>query len=451
MKWLKRTLAALAALLAIAAAAPFFIPLDDYIPRIEQEASARLGEQVSIKRVSFGVLPLPHVSIDGIAVGTTGDFSIGKVVVFPDLFSLLQSTKVIRRIEIDALALTRKAIEKIPRWAGADAAQSPQASAPVRVEQLRLKDALVNFGKASLGPFDARISLGSDGAAQDASIATADGKLKALIKPENATYLLELSATSWTLPAGPALVFDELNIKGVATPADVKLGEISARLYGGRVGGTAALNWRKGLKLSGKLDIRHMELQHVAALLSPDARVSGKLDAQPTFSASAQSAARLMHALRLATRFEVKNGTLHGVDIEKAATRLLKQETSGGETRFEQLSGHLLLERGDYRFTQLEIASGALAADGHVNISAKKELSGRINAQLKAVGTSTGVPLKVAGTLDAPLLYPTGGTMAGAAAGTAIMGPGLGTTVGAKVGSWVEGLFDKEDSSKPRK
>jgi hypothetical protein len=158
-----------------------------------------------------------------------------------------------------------------------------------------------------------------------------------------------------------------------------------------------------------------------------------------------------MHALRLATHFEVKNGTLNGVDIEKAATHLFKQGTSGGETRFEQLSGHLLLERGDYRFTQLKIASGALAADGHVTISAKKELSGRINAEVKAVGTSTGVPLNVAGTLDTPLLYPTGGTMAGAAAGTAIMGPGIGTTVGAKVGGWVEGLFDKKEPAKPAK
>jgi len=34
MKWLRRTLIALAVLLVIAAAVPFFISLDDYIPRI---------------------------------------------------------------------------------------------------------------------------------------------------------------------------------------------------------------------------------------------------------------------------------------------------------------------------------------------------------------------------------------------------------------------------------
>jgi len=34
--------------------------------------------------------------------------------------------------------------------------------------------------------------------------------------------------------------------------------------------------------------------------------------------------------------------------------------------------------------------------------------------------------------------------MAGAALGTAVMGPGVGTSVGAKVGGWVDDLFGKK-------
>jgi hypothetical protein len=49
------------------------------------------------------------------------------------------------------------------------------------------------------------------------------------------------------------------------------------------------------------------------------------------------------------------------------------------------------------------------------------------------------------------LLYPTAGTIAGAAAGTAILGPGFGTTAGAKVGGWAEGLFHKKDENQPKK
>ena len=446
MKWLKPVLIALAVLLAIAAALPFFISLDDYIPRIEKAASARLQEPVSIKSIKFSALPLPHVTVDGITVGTTDDVKLGKVRVTPDLFSLLQSTRVIKSIEIDSLALTQKAIDKIPAWTKSDDAAPPQ----VRVESIHLNNATANLGKASFGPFDARVSLDSKGEPGEASITTQDGKFKVLIKPDKSKYLIDASAKAWTLPVEPALVFDELIIKGVATLHDADLGEVSARLYGGTATGKMTIGWQKGLQLAGNLDVSQVETQQLAALLSPGAHVSGKLSAKPVFSAAAASADQIMQALRLETLFNVQNGALHGIDIQKAATNLIKQGSTGGETRFEHLSGHLVMEHGGYRFTQLKIASGALGVEGNVSISPKKELSGRISAQVHAAGTSANVPLNVGGTVGAPLLYPTGGTMAGAAVGTVMLGPGFGTSVGAKVGGWTEGLFGNKDE-KPKK
>ena len=450
MKWLKRILIALAPLLAIAVALPFFVSLDDYIPQIEKEVSARINEPVSIKSITFSALPLPHVTLDGITVGTTDDITLGKVRITPDLFSLLQSTKVIKIIEIDSLALTQKAIDKIPAWSKPDAAESPQQPPPVRVESIRLNGALVNFGKTGFGPFDARVSLNGNGEPEDASIATLDGKLTALIKPDQSTYLIDARAKAWILPADPAIVFDELIVKGVATLHDANLSQVSAKLYGGTAEGKATASWQKGFQLNGNLDVSEMEMQKIASMLSSTTHVSGKLSAKPVFSASAESADQLIHALRLELPFSVQNGVLHGIDIQKAATGMIKQGATGGETRFDPLSGHLVMEQGGFRFTQLKIASGALAADGAVNVSPKNELSGRINAQVKALGASTDVPLNVGGTVDAPLLYPTGGTMAGAAVGTVMLGPGFGTSVGAKVGGWAEGLFGKKEEKKQK-
>lgn len=451
MKWIKRILVALAVLLVIVVALPFFISLNKYIPQIEKEASAQFKEPVSIKSIRLTVLPLPHVTVDGITLGATDDIKLGKVQVIPDVFSLLQPTRVIKSIEIDSLALTQKGIDKILALAKPDAAKLPQQPPPIRVERILLNNARANFGKMSFGPFDARASLNSTGEAEEASIATQDGKLRVIIKSDESKYLIDASAKAWTLPAGPALVFDELAIRGVVTSNDANLGDIRAKLYGGTAIGKTTIIWKKGLKLSGNLDIRQVEMKKIASMLSPGTHVSGKLSAKPVFSASATSADQLRNALRLETFFNVRDGVIHGVDIQKAATSQIKQGAAGGETRFEQLSGHVAMERGGYRFTQLKIASGALAVDGNVNVSPKKELSGRINAQVKALGTSANAPLNVAGTVAAPLLYPTGGTMAGAAVGTAILGPGFGTSVGAKVGGWVEGLFDKKEEKKPKK
>lgn len=41
--------------------------------------------------------------------------------------------------------------------------------------------------------------------------------------------------------------------------------------------------------------------------------------------------------------------------------------------------------------------------------------------------------------------------MAGAAVGTAILGPGFGTSVGAKLGGWAEDLFGRKEEKKPAK
>jgi len=446
MKWLKRVLITLVALLAIAIAVPFFVTLDDYIPRIEKEVTAKLKEPVSIKSIKFVALPLPHVTVDGITVGKAGDVKVGKVTATPDLFSLLSATKVIRSIEIKSLVLTQKAIDKIPVWSKTDDAKSP---ALVRIESIRLDDALLKLDKASFGPFDARVNLDPKGEPEDASITTQDGKLKIFVKPGKSNYLIDATAKAWKAPVGPAILFDELIVKGVATLNDASFSQVSAKLYGGTITGNATAGWLKGLQIKGNLDINQVELKSLVPLLAPGTNMSGKLNAKPVFSAAAATANQLANALRLETSFNVRDGVLHGVDIQKAATNLIKKDSGGGETRFDVLSGHLVMEREAQRFTDLKIVSGALGADGNVNISARKELSGRINASLKAGKiTAANVPLNVSGTVEHPMLLPTGATMAGAAVGTAILGPGVGTSIGMKAGQFAEKLFGRKEENK---
>ncbi|MBI1174355.1 MAG: AsmA family protein [Sideroxydans sp.] len=449
MKWLKRFVLLLAVLLAVAVALPFFITLDDYIPQIEKEVSASIQQPVTIKSIRFGALPLPHITVEGIKVGTDNNIQLGKIKLTPDLFSLLQPPRVITRIDIDSMTLTRNALMQIQAWRKSGSTSPPQQPPQFRIENILLHNARIDLDKTAFGPFEASVSLDGKGVPRNVSIATQDGKLKLHIKVAKSKYLIDASAKSWRLPLGPALMFDDLSIKGTATANDARFDEIRAGLYGGSVTGKTTLAWQQGLQLRGKFDISHLELQPVTALLSPGTRISGKLDAAPVFSAAAASADRLTEALRLETPFDIQNGILNGVDIEKAATSMSKQGSSGGETRFQQLSGHLLREHGGYAFTQLRITSGSIAVvDGNVNISPKQALSGRIQTRLAAVGD---IPLNVGGTVDKPMLYPTGGTMTGAAIGTVILGPGLGTSLGAKVGGWAEGLFGKQKKGAPPK
>ena len=453
MKWLKWGGVVLGVIILILAIVPFFISLDDYIPQIEREISARINDPVKIGSLRARGLPLPHVTVTGIAVGKTGDIQVGEVKITPELMSLLASTKVIRSIEIQKLVMTQGAVDKIPLWTQTDAKPGAPAEPPaVRVESIRLDDALLKLENAAFGPFDARLILDGEGNLERASLNTTDGRLKALITPERATYIIDATAKEWKLPIGAAILFEELNLKGVATTRDATFSEVRAKLYGGSVTGNLHFSWQKGLRLRGAAEVNQVEIGALLQALGKPKSMSGKLTASPEFSANAPQADQVADHFRLKTPFDIQNGVLHGVDISKAATTLISKDAGkGGETRFDKLSGHLAMSRGTRRLTQLNIVSGSLAADGNVTISPKDTLSGRINANVKAVRLATGsVPLNVSGTLDHPLVYPTGGTVAGAAAGTAVLGPGVGTAVGAKVGQWTEGLFGKKEEKKKK-
>ena len=446
MKWLKRIGLVVGILVLILVVVPFFVSLNDYIPQIEKEASARLKEPVKIKSLHLALLPVPHLTVNGITVGDGDMLTLGKVTVTPDLWSLTSTPKVLRSIEVEKLVLTQAGVDRIPAWTASDPNEPPA----VRIGSVKLDDATVKLAKATFGPFDARLKLTGEGTLDSASFTTQDEKLKAVVTPDKGKYLIDASAKGWKVPVGPAILFDELNVKGVATLKNASFDDVRAKLYGGTVAGKAAVEWEKGLQLKGNLDVRQVDIRPVLQALGRPASVSGRLTARPVFSARAASVDQIPAVLRLETSFEVQGGVLHGMDIGKAATMLVSKDgAKGGETRFDRLSGHLVLDRGTRRLTKLDIASGSLSANGNVTASPRDELSGRINAKVSAVSVASAtVPLNVSGTVQSPVLFPTGGSVAGAAIGTAVAGP-LGTAVGSKVGQWTEGLFgSKEDPKK---
>jgi hypothetical protein len=112
---------------------------------------------------------------------------------------------------------------------------------------------------------------------------------------------------------------------------------------------------------------------------------------------------------------------------------------------FDELTGTLDTQSGDegirLRYTGLQARSGLLTASGSATVF-NRRLNGE--AAIDLVDGVVGVPFKLAGTLDDPQLSLTGGALAGAAVGTAVL-PGVGTAIGARIGQQVEKLLGGED------
>ncbi|MDB5925048.1 MAG: hypothetical protein JWN13_3984 [Betaproteobacteria bacterium] len=440
MNWLKRIGVTFIALVAVVAVVPLFISLNGYIPLVEKEAAAMLGEPVSIESLHASAFPIPHARIDGIVIGESEDIKIGKVTFTPALWSLLRSEKIIRRVDVENLAISQKAFGIL-----AALTQQKSGSANIRVEKIQIHAATVRLEQSSFGPFDLRVQLSSPGEPGELLLTTQDGTLKARAVPDGERYTLAIAARGWSPPLGPAIRFDKLDIKGVAHSKGADLTDISGKLYGGTLAGKMRITAGKELALRGNLELQQIELKQAVALVSPKTRVSGRLDAKPVFTSHAKNAAQLGEALRLETPFTVHDGVLYGFDLKSAAASFGRQGSGGGQTRFGDLAGHLLMERGAYRLTDLKIASSGVAARGNVTIAASKALSGQLNTNVSAIGKAVSIPLVVGGTLDSPLLYPNPTALAGAAAGTVLL-PGVGTAAGAKLGEFVDGLFGKARS-----
>ena len=160
-----------------------------------------------------------------------------------------------------------------------------------------------------------------------------------------------------------------------------------------------------------------------------------------SFSSTAPKADALAEMLLLDTDFEIAEGVLRKVDLAAAARSVFgKRDNKGGETRFEQLTGHLGIDQDGYHFYDLSIVSGLLKAEGEVSISRSKALSGEITAEVRGTASLIATPLAISGSIDNPVVLPTKAALAGAAVGTAIL-PGIGTALGAKAGQLTKRLF----------
>jgi hypothetical protein len=450
MKRHKRTFIVLSVLLLIAGVLPFLIPLNASIPAIERQATASLRQPVTIERVGFTLLPLPALTAGGIVIGKAQEIKIADINVNPDWLSLLKSVKVIDGVKVDGIEITQAGIGMLAVL-GEDLAASSATTPAARLEdgEIKLNKVLLKLEGATAGPFNVVAQFNDAGLLAALTAASADGNLKVVLDPDPAGFRIAASGKDWQLPTARPIKFDELAIAGIADGKHIELSKIEGRLYQGVFTGRARMTWASGMQLTGHVDAAQLDLASLVPVIAPKVKMAGRLNAKTEFSALFKEVQEFSNALRIRSDFSIQDGIYYGLDIAQAATSFLKSGSTGGETKFNQLSGKLARTQGAYQFSNLKISSGLLAANGNVSISPREELSGRINAKV-LTAKSPSIPLNVTGTLANPVLFPTRAAMAGAAIGT-IMMPGVGTGVGIKAGDFIDNLFGGGEEKKKKK
>ena len=246
------------------------------------------------------------------------------------------------------------------------------------------------------------------------------------------------------------LVFDQIKARVAVQPEHLELNALEARLYGGKLSGKMSIN-RKDTVLAAEVAVNGIAMQSLVEALTNEVLFTGNMDGAAKFSMRLDEFERFPENLQLAGNFHLRNGVLTKVDLVQAASNLGKANTAGGTTRFDDLTGLLNVDASGYHFRKLKIVSGALNAEGRVDVSPSLQLGGMLDTEVKGTAGLVSMPMVVSGTLNNPVVRPSKSALAGAAVGTAILGPGLGTAVGIKIGGFLNKLFGKNDDKSSNK
>lgn len=444
-KWKRPALIALI-ILGILLIVPFLIPMSAYTRQAEQMATAKLGVPVKLESMRLAILPTPRINVSGIVIGGNEEVRVDDVAVVPAMSSLFSETKVLSRVKVDKPVIKQAAMDILD--ALSKDTGEPEKPAAVSVREIEIIDGLLVWPDMALPEFDAEIAITEANKPERAVIETTDGKLKLNLTPQDKTQAITLTANDWIVPFGAPLLVNQLKAEMVLHENALQITQLDASLYQGKVTGSANLDWAKDWRLNGKLKIDNLSVKEPASIMSKGTHVSGLLFSNGTFHAKAREPAALADQLNAGFNFNVKDGVLYGVDLTKAASLLLRQGQQGGETQFDEFSGIAQVNGKQYRFKDLKISSGLMAASGNVKIAPNKTLDGLAKVKMKNTATLAEIPLQISGTLQDPVVRPTKAALAGAAAGAAVGGP-LGAGLGIKAAEGVEklrkGLFGSDE------
>jgi hypothetical protein len=243
------------------------------------------------------------------------------------------------------------------------------------------------------------VNFDGQGHFSKAVLKSLDGRLSMELQPRQSRWQIALAIKEGYVPLLPDILFKELSVKGELGVGEIKFHEIDGRLYGGLLTGSAHLTWLKGWQMQGLVNVKAMELHNVL----PQFGIAGEMDGDANFTLHGEKFPHLAKAPHLDGKFLVKKGMINTIDMIETSRMPTRKGASTGRTHFDELSGVLQIDNNKQHVRQLKISAGVMSANGYVDVAANKQLSGRINVELKIRADLGSVPLLLSGTLIEPV------------------------------------------------
>ncbi len=378
---------------ALVAALPYFWPMQDYVAQIEKNISAQLLQPVHIGHLKAAFFPLPKLELQDVSVGRSQEMKADNVVLNFGISALFSEVKAISKIEIDNLRLSSESFDKALGWvhaAGGD------AHYPVALMVLR--HANVSGEGLNLPPINGSADMDAQGHFTKVALSSEDGKLGLELKRQQSRWQASLNIKESNLPMLPGILFNEFNARGEVGEGFASFNEIDGRMYGGVLTGDANLSWKNGWQLQGRMSVKRLELQKAL----PQFGIEGEMDGETSFKMNEAKLHQLANTLHMDGNFVVWKGVINNIDMVETVTN--RKGAIGGRTHFDQMIGLLQADSSGQHLRQVKISAGVMSANGFIDVSPDRQLSGRLSIDLKMRAGMGSVPLSLGGVAGKPVL-----------------------------------------------
>jgi len=463
------------------------VPLDSYLAQTEQTLSAQLGAPVHIRKMRFGALPLPHLILQNARLGTDNEYiAAASIEIRPDWRALTQGDFVIKRIHLHEGSAHATQISKLVSHLSA----AHSGGGNFELQALGFSGMQLLLPDHTLDAVEGNLKFSADGKLEHAWFGLDGRKLTAvLLAKKSAGFNLKLQAVEWTPVFAPQFVLKNLKVDGdlsisdsqpefsgniklgqlatklsfseretqlildqietgiVLSPQEITLQPLTANFSGGTLSGNIQFN-RASARLSGNVHSENVALEPLMQFLFNQSRFSGNLESTIDFSLPTQTDQPLHEQLEFSANYIIRNGVLKDIDLVEAAKNPGASKNVTGSTAFDTLSGLVKGDASGYHFEPVQIASGLLDAQGGVSMSHELALAGWLDVDVKNTVGLVSMPMNISGTLSEPVVRPSKSAIAGAAVGTAVLGP-LGTALGVKIGGFINRHMNNTPKQKP--
>jgi hypothetical protein len=383
-------------------------PYTHYLPEVEAALAKSAGRPASVEGMRVSFYPKPGLLLRNVRLGGESAkdvLRVSELRLQPDLGTLLSAKLIFREVELRGFTLSAETIASLSTMLESTA-REPNGSGVMHVAAA---DAEISFAGLALGEMNGNLELAADGSLHALSLQSTDRSLQVELQPSARGVAVRLEGIGWRPSERSPYFFSSLNLQGNVVGRIFTIDTLELRIFDGLVRGATILHADPQPSMAGEIAFERINAMKMGEALGIGGQFEGDATGKLRFVAMSQAWSTVLSSLQATGEFSMHRGSLGGIDLPEAVRRVsTTPATLGGRTRFEDLSGGIVLTPGTTRFSRLALTAGLMQSSGQIEVNRELQLRGRMEVQMRGHADHTAVPILISGTLKSPLLQTAG-------------------------------------------